>query len=76
MSNREKLHVVYEDKQWKVRKEKARRASSAHPTKKEAIKRGRELAKESGLGQLIIHKKDGRIQKEYTYGKDPERYPG
>lgn len=28
------------------------------------------------LGQVVIDKGDGTIQKEYTYGKDPKKYRG
>lgn len=36
-----------------------------------AVARARELAKKAGLGQVIIHGMNGRIQTEYTYGRDP-----
>lgn len=39
--------------------------------KKCAIARASELAKKAKLGQVVIHGRNGRIQKEYTYGKDP-----
>lgn len=58
---------------WNVKAEDASRASSSHKTKAEAVTRGKELAKSQNLGQLVIHKQDGTIQIEYTYGKDP--YP-
>ena len=34
---------------------------------------GKELAKKAPLGQIKIHKQDGTIQTEHTYGQDP--YP-
>jgi len=58
---------------WQVKQENAKRALSIHPTKKEAVAEGREIAKKQELGQLKIHKKDGTIEKEHTYRKDP--YP-
>ena len=58
---------------WNVKEENASRASSSHDTKAEAIARAKELAKKQTLGQVIIHKQDGTIQTEHTYGKDP--YP-
>jgi hypothetical protein len=77
MSKRKVLHVVPTGGgSWAVKKECANRASSIHDRKDEAIERGRELAKAAPLGQLKIHKKDGTIQTEHTYGKDPEKYPG
>ena len=29
-----------------------------------------------GLGQAVLHRADGSIRTEHTYGKDPERFPG
>jgi uncharacterized protein YdaT len=56
---------------WQVKGEDAKRASSTHAKKEEAVARAKELAKGQALGQVIIHKKDGTIETEHTYGKDP-----
>jgi hypothetical protein len=45
-------------------------------TKEKAISYGRELAKDEGLGQLIVHKADGSIEEEFTYGDDPRDISG
>lgn len=73
MANRKTYHVTSRDGDWVVQAEKAARASSKHPNKAEAVDRAVELAKSQGLSQVIIHKQDGTIQEERTYGKDP--YP-
>ncbi len=74
MSKRKTYHVTPStDGRWKVKEEKASRASSSHDTKAEAVDRAKELAKNQELGQVVIHKKDMTIQTEHTYGKDP--YP-
>lgn len=72
MSKRKTYHVV-PNKQggWNVKAENASRAASNHETKSEAVERGKELAKNQPLGQIVIHKGDGTIQTEHTYGKDP-----
>jgi hypothetical protein len=77
VAQRTVYHVVYDSdgKRWRVLRENASRASSVHRTKDEAIIAGRKLAKNHVPGQLVIHKRDGSIQTEYTYGDDPERYP-
>ena len=49
---------------------------STHNTKATAIGRAKSLAKAAELGQVVIKKQDGRIQIEYTYGKDPRRTKG
>ena len=74
MARRKTYHVTPRpDGGWNVKEENASRASSSHDTKAEAIARAKELAKKQALGQVIIHKQDGTIQTEHTYGKDP--YP-
>jgi len=78
MSNRTIYHVVYDssDEKWKVKLQGATRASAAFDTKQEAIDRARELAKNNEPSQVIVHKKDGTFETEWTYGDDPERHPG
>jgi len=74
MTRRKTYHVIPRTNGgWNVKLENASRASSSHETKADAVARARELAKRQALGQVIIHKQDGTIQTEHTYGKDP--YP-
>lgn len=46
---------------------------SSHQLKSLAIESGRRLAIANQPSQLVIHKSDGTIETEYTYGNDP--YP-
>ena len=41
-----------------------------------AIEAGRKAHKDGGLGQAVLHKANGEIREERTYGKDSERTPG
>jgi Uncharacterized protein conserved in bacteria (DUF2188) len=41
-----------------------------------AIAAGRKAHEDGGLGQAVLHKANGEIREERTYGKDPERTPG
>lgn len=68
-----KISCNHDNGNWKVKKQGAERASKIFENKKDAVNYGREKAKNGSKGQLIIHKKDGKIQTEYTYKKDP--YP-
>lgn len=67
------VHVVPNKKKggWDVKKEGGKRPSAHADRKSDAVARGKELAKKVPLGQIKIHKQDGKIQTEYTYGKDP-----
>jgi hypothetical protein len=76
MSKRVVYHVT-KGEDWRIAKEGSERASATAPTKAEAIQRAVELAKGvGGLSQVKIHRQDGTIESERTYGKDPEKYPG
>lgn len=63
-------HVVPNGGKWAVRKAGSERASGVFDTQKEAISRGKELAKNQGT-ELYVHGKDGRIRERSTFGKDP-----
>ena len=45
-------------------------------TKEEAIEAAKTLAQAADLGQIKVHKKDGNMEYESTYGEDPPEYPG
>lgn len=72
MARRFRYHITQRpDGNWQVKKEGANRASAVTPTKAEIMDRGRDLARAQANSQLVIHKANGRIQAEHTYGADP-----
>jgi len=74
MGQRRTYHVTPTGKgDWKVKAEDKSRAAGVHQNKSEAIAQARDLAKANPKGQVVIHKRDGTIQAEHTYGSDP--YP-
>lgn len=42
----------------------------------EARRRARTVQRHGGLAQVRIHGLDGKLQDEWTYGKDPKRFKG
>lgn len=44
-------------------------------TKEEAVQFAKERARNEELGQVKVHKKDGNMEYESTYGDDPQRSP-
>ena len=44
-------------------------------TKEEAVEFAKERARAEELGQVKVHKKDGNMEYESTYGEDPRRSP-
>jgi hypothetical protein len=75
---RKQFHSVQDARGWKVTLNG--RTISRHHSQKEseqaAIERGRATYETGGLGQAVLHKSDGVIREERTYGKDPEKTPG
>lgn len=66
-----RYHVVSDGGDWKVKGENASRATSVHDTKAQAVDAARSRAKSQGDTQVIIHKQNGQIQEERTFGRDP-----
>jgi uncharacterized protein YjbJ (UPF0337 family) len=55
-------------KGWKVEAEGAKRASSVHRTKAEAVAAAKEMARGRAPSQVLVYKKDGlNVQEEKTY---------
>lgn len=59
--------VVPHEEGWSVEKEGLQRAVSVHPTKEEALERGRTLANDNAPSQLVVCKRDGTVQDTLTY---------
>jgi hypothetical protein len=70
-------HVVpnASGEKWLVSQENAAYRTE-HETKEEAVQEAKRLAQEVELGQVKVHKKDGNMEYESTYGQDPPEYPG
>lgn len=60
---------------WQAKKEGGARAIAVTPTKKEAEKIGREVAKKEG-SELVIRGENGRIQDKDSHGNDPKKTKG
>lgn len=72
MANRKTYHVTADGEGgWRVKADGGYRASSTHENKADAVQSAKDLAKAQPLGQVVIHGRDGKIQTEHTYGKDP-----
>ncbi|MED1738890.1 DUF2188 domain-containing protein [Bacillus swezeyi] len=56
-------HVIKHEKGWAVKAEDAKRASDVKETKREAVERAKEIARNKGTA-VIVHKKDGSVQKK------------
>jgi hypothetical protein len=69
-------HVVWRDSAWHVRRPRARRSTAQFTQKKHACLYAEIASTMARCNQIVIHGKNGRIQREYTYGDDPRRTAG
>jgi hypothetical protein len=69
-------HVTPKGDAWRVKRAGTRRADSIHANKTDAVARAKALANRTALGQVKVHRRDGEIQTEFTYGRDPRRTAG
>lgn len=72
MSQGKDQHIVPHDDGWAVKSEGASKATQVFSTQKEAINRGRDIAKNQ-QSELFIHNRQGEIRDKNSYGNDP--YP-
>lgn len=63
-------HIVPHPNGWAIKTESASRASSVHPTKQQAVDRGRDVSRNQGT-ELVIHRQNGQIQERDSHGRDP-----
>jgi len=77
VAKRTVVHVTHPKREggWDVAKEGGG-PKNHFQTKPPALKEATQIAKAAPLGQVKIHREDGTIQTEHTYGKDPEKSKG
>ena len=70
---RNRRHIVPRGKGWAVVKPGSKRASSLHRTQSSAIRRSRQVLRNSGGGENVIHSRYGKIRDADTVypGNDP-----
>ncbi len=51
------------DREWKIKKDGAKRVIDSKPTKEEALKRVKELSENKDVA-FVVHKMDGKFQKK------------
>lgn len=60
---------------WALVKPGSNRPLFTSDNKQDVVDKGREVARNQELGQLVVQSKFGQIQYEHTYGQDPRKYP-
>lgn len=76
MTSRTVYHVSPHGSGWKVQREGASRPARTFETKPPAESYARRVAKNNKPSQVVVHRQDGTIETEWTYGDDPYPPPG
>lgn len=75
MADPSKKHIVPHKDGWAVKNEGAQRASSIHPTQKQAYDVGRDDLKSRSGGEISIHRENGQIRERNTIPPKKDSYP-
>ena len=76
MADRTVFHVVPNANGWEVKQQGSDATEVLVDDKDNAVDHARSLAQAAAPSQVIIHTRDGKIEKEHTYGDDPRNVPG
>jgi len=79
MTKRQVYYVVHRadvKRDWAVKKQGNPRPIATSTNKERMVSKAVRIAKRHDLSQVKIQGRDALFQKEYTYGNDPEKYPG
>ena len=78
MAKRRSFHFTHDKKKgdWKLFEQETNRTIRRFKTKEQGVKISVDIVRKKGNSQLKIHKVDGKIQEERTFGNDPRRYKG
>ncbi len=70
--SRHNHHIVPNSERggWDIKRDNSQRSSRHFDKKEDAVKAGREISIKNKT-ELIIHGKDGRIQRSDSHGNDP-----
>jgi len=76
-SNRTVYHVVPNSsgERWVISQERDDRFREEYDTKEQAVQAAKERARGQEPSQVKVHRHDGDMEYESTYGKDPSRTP-
>lgn len=73
MTNSKRIHVTRDEEGWKAEREGASRASARRDTQAKVEQRAKDIAANTGGGEVITHRPDGRIRDSDTIppARDP-----
>jgi hypothetical protein len=73
MVERVTYHIVPGEHGWNVVQENTGKVVGNHQTRTEAILQGRDLAIGEEYSLLVVHDRNGQVEKQYNYGRIPRK---
>lgn len=67
MPKRKVYHLEFKKKRWELKRATARQASRVFQTKEKALKEAPKIVRKQKPSQLVIHKKNGKVQEKRSY---------
>ena len=72
MADRVTYHVMPgEHGGWNVQQENSGKVVSSHQSRTQAILAGRDMARTHEYSLLVVHDREGKAERQYTYGRLP-----
>ncbi len=56
---------------WNVKQDNSAKVLGTHRSRTEALVQARELALAATYSLLVVHDREGKVEKEYNYGRRP-----
>jgi hypothetical protein len=69
------VHVVPDERGWRIELEGSSRSKVTHKTQAAAWKAAKRIAQQN-RSEAVLHGRDGKIRERNTYGQDPRRIKG
>ena len=76
MQSKEQVYRVMYDRNlpsWMIQMEGRERPLTRTTAKAEAVELALKLARSAELGHVLVHREDGSVETEHTYGEDRSR---
>lgn len=68
MAARKTWFVKPHERGWQILADGARRATAVTDRKNDAVKGAKDIARRNEPSRVVVHKQDGTVQNEFSYG--------
>lgn len=76
MPRRKVYHLKFKKGRWELKRPKAKQATRTYSTKEKALKEAPKIVRKQKPSQLVIHRKNGKVQEKRIYRNVPYPHKG